>query len=296
MGSSETLRKQLAKAGVDVKTFDKVEFELLEEEEDEFEEEDEDCDDDDDEEDDDDDDDDDNVDEVGEEQNGSSGANGGLFVVRVAAKNAMDVWSKARSVVDKTGYWPIISDEVEQLIEYFELDLLEEDVQDTDQIVKLSELIDARKVLAKRYKKNLEHYDTKEGQWPSHVRSEEKYSPAMVQSEESISILFCSARESWRVLAALRWSGSNDGMTPDYHTAFLKHWHQKYGAELVCANMSTMELKVAKPPETKSDALTLAKEQFAYCPEIVTQRESPKTIAALAADLYKSPQWCFWWN
>ncbi len=40
MSSGETLKKQLANAGIDVRTFDKVEIEGLDEEEDEYEEDD----------------------------------------------------------------------------------------------------------------------------------------------------------------------------------------------------------------------------------------------------------------
>lgn len=295
MGSVESLRKQLAEAGVDVKTFDKVELDSLDEDEEEFEDDDDDCDDDDDDDDDDDADDDDNVDEVGEEQNGSAGDDDKFFVIKVAARNAVSEWTKARSVVEKTGYWPIITDDVEQLIETFELDLWEEDAQDAEQIVKLSESINAQKYLAEKYKNNLKEYDIEEGEWPKHVPLDIRQSPRMVLTDNSISILFCSANDSWRVPAALRWGSAIDGMMPHYHTAFLKHWFEKYGAELVCANLSVMEFKVAKPPEAKSDAMALAKEQFAYCPEIVTQRETSQTIAAHAAELYKNPRWCFTW-
>lgn len=293
MSSGETLKKQLANAGIDVKTFDKVEIEGLDEEE-EFEDDscEEDDDDDDDEEEDDGDD-----DETEEGQNeSSSGSNGGLYVITVAAKNALTVWGKARSILDTTGYWPIISDDVEQLLECFELDLFEEDVLDTDQIVRLSESIDPESWLCEQYKKNLEYYTTDVGDWPAGVQPDTSYAPAMVQGDGIVSILFCSASEAWHVPAAIRWGGSNDGMLPQYHTAFLKRWNKEYGAELVCANMSTIEMKVSKPPQTKADALALAKEQFAYCPDIVTQRRAPQTVAALAADLYKSPQWYFWWD
>ena len=55
-----------------------------------------------------------------------------------------------------------------------------------------------------------------------------------------------------------------------------------------------MNIKVARKPETRAAALDLAREQFAYCSDIVEQGVG--TLSALAASLMENDWWYFWWD
>jgi hypothetical protein len=55
-----------------------------------------------------------------------------------------------------------------------------------------------------------------------------------------------------------------------------------------------VEMAVARPPRTRDEAIALAKEQYAYSPDIVDQ--GTETIDVLAAEIIGQPRWFFWWD
>jgi Domain of unknown function (DUF4253) len=55
-----------------------------------------------------------------------------------------------------------------------------------------------------------------------------------------------------------------------------------------------MNLRVTRRPQTRSDALALAREQYMYCPDNVDQGLG--TLNAFAAHLMANPWWDFWWD
>ena len=57
------------------------------------------------------------------------------------------------------------------------------------------------------------------------------------------------------------------------------------------------EMKAGSPPQTEEEAETLAKEQFAFCYDIVMQAAKGwDRIRALASTLKNSSAWYFWWD
>ena len=103
------------------------------------------------------------------------------------------------------------------------------------------------------------------------------------------------AGHGWEVPARLAWSGAaNYDLSGAQHLAVLRRWGQRYGAELLTVGFDTIELLVDRPPAAKDDALAVAREQFAYCPDIVWQGVG--TIGALAATQVRSRLWYFWWD
>jgi hypothetical protein len=62
---------------------------------------------------------------------------------------------------------------------------------------------------------------------------------------------------------------------------------------LVGMSLDTLHV-AARRPATGDDALLVAAEQKAFCPDIVDQATG--TIGALAAELDGSPAWYFWWD
>ncbi|AHE53039.1 DUF4253 domain-containing protein [Sphingomonas sanxanigenens] len=111
---------------------------------------------------------------------------------------------------------------------------------------------------------------------------------------ERVHILLTPAKFCWKVPAYLRWGGSNACPPPEYHVAALRRWHERYGAELIGINGDVMNLRAARPPAQRAAAMTLAREVYAYCPDIVEQGTGD--IAPLAAAMMANSWWYFWWD
>jgi hypothetical protein len=101
--------------------------------------------------------------------------------------------------------------------------------------------------------------------------------------------------DDWTTIPAyLSWGGWNYCPAPEYHVAALRIWRDRYGAELIGMGRDTINLRVTVKPETREQALALAREQYIYCPDTVDQ--GVPTYSALAADLMANDWWFFWWD
>lgn len=99
----------------------------------------------------------------------------------------------------------------------------------------------------------------------------------------------------WEVVAYLPFGGWNECPNPDKMVSVCKYWFEKYGAVPVTITHEIMEMSV---PECVSagDALELAKEHYAFCPDRVDQGTRTGTISEVAASLEVSKIWYFWWD
>jgi hypothetical protein len=55
-----------------------------------------------------------------------------------------------------------------------------------------------------------------------------------------------------------------------------------------------VEYRVVHPITDREQAITVALEQFYYCPDIVLQ--GTETIERLASSLLRARYWFFWWD
>ena len=94
--------------------------------------------------------------------------------------------------------------------------------------------------------------------------------------------------------AYLKFGGWNACPEASVHVAVWKKWQEEYGAEILCISGDVIEATVAQPPLEKDACYTLARDQFAYCSDIVDQGVG--SIDALAATLYAGKSWYFWWD
>lgn len=92
----------------------------------------------------------------------------------------------------------------------------------------------------------------------------------------------------------LKWGNWNANPPPEYHVAALRSWRDRYGAELVGLTGDTMNLRVSRKPQSRDEALSLAREQYDYCNDIVNQGLG--TLSNLAAYTLDSDWWYFWWD
>lgn len=136
------------------------------------------------------------------------------------------------------------------------------------------------------------------GEWPTEVAK----SPGLAVAHDVLSdsplpkvhIVLVATDDPTTVPAHLRLGGWNECPAPEYHVAALRHWRDRYGAELVGLNMDTFNLRVTRKPATRDEAIALAHVQYAYCKDIVDQ--GTESISRLAAELMAHDWWFFWWD
>ena len=110
-----------------------------------------------------------------------------------------------------------------------------------------------------------------------------------------VALVEIPVKNPWEVFAWLPFGGWNECPAPEEHMAVAKYWFEKFGA--VPALMTPDVLEYTLPFDTSVpswQALYLAKEQYAYCNDIVDQ--GVETIGRLADGLAKSHYWYFWWD
>lgn len=99
---------------------------------------------------------------------------------------------------------------------------------------------------------------------------------------------------AFEIPAFLKYGGWNSCPSAEEHVAVWKYWQEKYGAEILCVTGDVVEATVKRPPSQKEDCYALAREQFAYCSDIVTQGVG--SIDALAKTVQGAQYWYFWWD
>ncbi|MFK8849692.1 DUF4253 domain-containing protein [Streptomyces sp. Ac-502] len=97
-------------------------------------------------------------------------------------------------------------------------------------------------------------------------------------------------------LTAVGWSGpmNYDNDTAKY-SAVVRDWERRFGARVVAVGFATLHLSVAAPPTDKEDALLVAAEHFAVCPDLLRQGPHP-SLDAYAEHLTGAGHWELWWD
>jgi hypothetical protein len=136
------------------------------------------------------------------------------------------------------------------------------------------------------------------GEWPEQPSAMQGLSVAndwyTGQLLQKVHIILIPTDDWTTIPAHLRWGGWNACPQPEYHVAALRSWRDRFGAELVGLRSDTMNLRVARRPQTRAEALELAREQYDYCDDLVEQVAG--TLSQLAADLMAHEWWFFWWD
>ena len=109
-----------------------------------------------------------------------------------------------------------------------------------------------------------------------------------------VSIALIPTKDWTEVPAYLRWGEWNDCPASEYHVATLRSWRDRYGVELIGLSFNSMDLRAARRPSMREKALALAREQYAYCPDLIEPPD--QTYSGLAAELMADEWWSFWWH
>ncbi|MGW0505059.1 DUF4253 domain-containing protein [Micromonospora sp. NPDC003241] len=98
-------------------------------------------------------------------------------------------------------------------------------------------------------------------------------------------------------LAVVGWQGPvNYTNDTGRLSAVLRSWEDRFGVRVIGLGFAELYLSVAAPPTTIDEALPIAAEHFAFCPDNIWQGQSPCTIAGYADRIVNAPTWAFWWD
>jgi hypothetical protein len=136
------------------------------------------------------------------------------------------------------------------------------------------------------------------GEWPAELEWASGLSVAVESPSGRTLEKVCVAlipTDDWTTIPAhLRWGGWNACPEPEYHVAALRAWRDRFGAELVGLGTDVMDLRVARPPQSREQALDLAREHYVFCHDSVDQGVG--TLSGWAALLLGYEWWSFWWD
>jgi hypothetical protein len=231
-----------------------------------------------------------------------------MFYFLIPGRDAERCWQALCAQVVTTGYWPVILGNDDDF-EYVTDHLTEPYTRNMSVTTIIADAATADagewlRAALQMQDSDEGPWDTTEGEfalrgpWPTDMVPATTISvPYHWQTREPyprIAMGLVPTSTSWQVPAYLRFGDFNACPNPVSHVSVLKHWEERYGAEIVSMTHDTIELRVTHPPTNRDHAIALAYEQFAYCPDIVEQGVG--TLDALAATLMNGSAWFFWWD
>lgn len=99
-------------------------------------------------------------------------------------------------------------------------------------------------------------------------------------------------KNPWEIFAYLPFGNWNECPDTPQLMAVAKYWFEQYGAVPAAISHDVLEFDLPAPVP-KENAMELAMQQYAFCPD---QVQSWDTIGALADSLRQSIVWYFWWD
>lgn len=125
----------------------------------------------------------------------------------------------------------------------------------------------------------------------------DEYAAVYLSLHPHVRLGLVAAESGAHALAAVGWQGPlNYNNDTGKFAAVVASWQHRFGARVVAVGGGTLDLSVAAPPSSREDALAVASEHFAFCPDNVRQGSRPYTIPAYAERLVDAPAWTFWWD
>jgi hypothetical protein len=223
-----------------------------------------------------------------------------ILLLTTHGKDAMPLWRQLRSLVPETGHWPVLLGTEEDL--EMHLDGLEEVFEETStsELLRVAGRIDPVEWLAKRGE--IEAPEQPEP-WPIHaastggVRDEQFTIPTDIVTgtpHPEVFVALVPTPHGWEVPAYLRFGNWDSCPEPEAHVALWQRWHAQYGAKIVGISHDVVEAYVSQPPTDRAAAEALAREQYLYCDDIVSQ--GCGTLTRLASLLLNRGSWYFWWD
>ncbi len=220
-------------------------------------------------------------------------------IVTVDGAKALEEWTHLRTAGRG---WPVVIGDDESLRDTVEMftGAPANTQPSTPHILKAAEAIIVPKdIKAWQEADGNGELDAPIGKWPTKVASSNLPLGAAIdiltgKPLTAAHIVLIPTSHGWEVPAYLRWGGWNSCPPPAHQMAILRSWHDRFGAELAGLSADYMNLQIARPVTQKDEAMVLAEEQYAYCPDLVDQGAGD--ITTLAASLIGQKWWDFWWD
>ncbi|WP_258053574.1 DUF4253 domain-containing protein [Streptomyces sp. Ru72] len=124
-----------------------------------------------------------------------------------------------------------------------------------------------------------------------------EFAQAFLADRPQTRLGLVAAASGSEALTAGGWGGpcNYDNDTAKF-SAVLRDWEHWFGARVIAVGFSTLHLSVAAPPAKEHEALLVAAEHFAFCPDDIWQGSRPYTLAAYAKRITGAHRWDFWWD
>lgn len=216
----------------------------------------------------------------------------------VQSRNDITTWQTLRSLVDVTGYWPLLTHRsLEDIMEY-----QSGKRRPPHEIIDEGLRLNAENWVHQSIEeyRSFYHHDVPRGEWPD--KTQGKTTPKNSSTTKGSEaprfepFILLPTTEGWRVPAYLNFGGWNGCPYSPAQVCMMKHWQEHYGAEIMFMGSDTVAMYVSRPPQDRESALRLAWEQFAYCSDTIGVAPGIETLEDLAAKLLSSSVWGFWWD
>ena len=79
-------------------------------------------------------------------------------------------------------------------------------------------------------------------------------------------------------IAAIGWHGAINSRSPAQVSAVLRSWEERFGTVLAGLGFATLTLLIPDPPRAESEALPIAAEVAALCPDVLAEVASTKVV------------------
>lgn len=213
------------------------------------------------------------------------------YVLTVDRTTVFAAWEVLRDQLSSAGYWPVIGwDRFKEPPLHSHFDSPSAILARSEQF-DLEEWFAARAALYHRSAKIEEEFSKREYPPFDHMVATKVRSPNLPDNQAPIALVPVDL--PWKVPAYLL-SITGDEVPEYIHVAVQKYWFERWGAELMAATGGVTDLRILHPPRLDQDCLEVAREMYAYCPDVVNQGTT--TIRALATRVCKSSVWSLWWD
>ncbi len=105
-----------------------------------------------------------------------------------------------------------------------------------------------------------------------------------------VTLAYIPAASSADIPAFLKLGGWNGIVEAEVFVALFRKWQRDYGAELVAISMDAMDIRITRTPDTKTEAMALAREHQKFC------HTNEATLAEIADGLMHIKWWHFYWD
>jgi hypothetical protein len=221
------------------------------------------------------------------------------------------LWARLRAAHGGSGLWPLLLESLssDDSRPWVEGELWPAEMSAPDQFT-------AGAVLAEMWAGHTEHHDDDEPsaelapfgtRWPGLTarpavlgppdETADGFADEFLAAKPRVRLGLIAADRGADALAVAGWMGpANYTNDTGRLAAVLRDWEERFGARVVGVGFDDLYLSVAAPPQTDDEALRVAAEHFAFCPDNVWQSRPPYTLRAYAARILGQPVWTFWWD